>query len=190
VDDVLLTLVVLLVLPAMLLMSGGIWAGASLRRANKVAPGRGVTSAPLRWLWSPGEAATLHRRLRAACQLAASVMPQEPNQDSRRWAKRRRKPPSDAITLLAQDVVQEAVQLDSELVSTTWLARGTAKSQALASLSYRVRAVEDAARRVHELAARRTRIALTAGPTPLSLDERITAMEAAFRELTPGPPAV
>ena len=180
--------VVLLVVPAMLLMSGGIWAGTSLRRANKVAPGRSMSSAPLLWLWSPGEAASLHRRLRAACQLASSVVPQE--QTRRRWAKRRRKPPSDAITLLAQEVVQEAVQLDSELVSTSLLARGLPKSQALASLGYRVRAVEDAARRVHELAARRAHLALAPGSTPLSLDERITAMESAFRELTPRPPAV
>jgi hypothetical protein len=188
VDDVLLVLVVVLVIPTMLLMTGGLWAGTSLRRANKVAPGRSVGAAPLRWLWSPGEAASLHRRLRAACQLAGSVIPQE--QDSRRWAKRRRKQPTDAITLLAGDVVEEAVQLDRELVSTSWMARGLPKSQALAALSYRVKTVEDAARRVHELAARRTRIALIGNPTSLSLDERITAMEAAFHELTPRPPAV
>ncbi len=188
VDDLLLVFVVLLVVPAMLLMSGGVWAGTSIRRANKVAPGRSVGSAPMRWLWSPGEAASLHRRLRAACQLAGSVTPEE--EKGRRWPGRRRRPPSDAITLLAREVVEEAVQLDRELVSTSWLARGMPKTQALAVLGYRVRTVEDAARRVHELAARRTRIALTGGPTGLSLDERITAMEAAFHELTPRPPAL
>ncbi len=183
--DVLLTLTVVLFLPVVLLTSAGTWAHLSLRRANRVAPGRSVVTAPIPWLWSPGTAASLHRRLRSACQLAGSVESSRPQPPRRRWPKRNLTAPADAIVDLAQEVVREAMELDHELVRTSWLARGIAKEQALAALSYRVRAVEDAARRVHQLETNRARISNPPGPAGLSLDERISALEAAFGELSP-----
>jgi hypothetical protein len=189
VGDVLLTLTLVLVLPVVLLTSAGTWAHFSLRRVNRVAPGRAVVTAPIPWLWSPGTAATLHRRLRSACQLAASVESSRPQPPRRRWPKRNVTPPGDAIVELAQAVVREAAELDHELVRTSWLARGIPKAQALAALSYRVRAVEDAARRVHQLEANRARVSNPPGPSGLSLDERISALEAAFGELSPRPGA-
>ncbi len=186
--DVLVTFVVVLVLPVTLLSTAGFWASLSLRRANKVAPGRSATVAPLRWLWSPSAAASLHRRLRAVCQLASSI--ETPKDPPRKWPRRRPRQRSDAIEELAREVVQEAVQLDRELVTVNWLARGLQRDQAMMALDYQVRAVEDAARRVHELAARRARASFPGGPPALTLHERITAMESAVAELTPRPPAV
>jgi len=60
----------------------------------------------------------------------------------------------------------------------------------MASLEYQVRAVEDAARRVHQLATRRALLSRPPVPDALSLDQRIAAMEEALGELTPRPPAV
>lgn len=55
-------------------------------------------------------------------------------------------------------------------------------------LELQVRAVEDAARRVRQLAARRNSLALSHGAGGLSLEQRIKAMEEAFGELTPPSP--
>jgi hypothetical protein len=141
-------------------------------------------TAPIPWLWSPGMAATLHRRLRSACHLARAVEDCRPQPPRRRWSQRNIPPPGDPIVDLAREVVQEAVQLDRELISTSWLARGTARAQAFGALAYRVHSVEDAARRVHQLEARRLRISSPPGPVGLSLGERISVMEAAFGELS------
>jgi hypothetical protein len=186
---VLLTLTLVFFLPVVLVTSAGTWARFSLRRANRVAPGRSTTTAPIPWLWSPGTAASLHRRLRSVCQLAGAVESARPQPARRRWSKRNLPAPADAIADLAHEVVEEAVQLDRELVTTSWLARGLPKAQALAALGYRVKAVEDAARRVHQLETRRARVSNPPGPAGLSLDERISAMEAAFGELSARPAA-
>ena len=67
-------------LAAFLVVLVGVLAGAaaltscslrySLRRANRLVPGREAPNAPVSWLWSPAPAAVLHRRLRASCKLA------------------------------------------------------------------------------------------------------------------------
>jgi len=189
VSEVLLTVILVFFLPVALLMTVGTWARMSLRRANSVVPGRPAVAAPLRWLWSPGAAASLHRRLRSACQLAGSIEGAGPRPRPKRWPRRNPPPPSDAIAELAREVVQEAVQLDRKLVSASWIAPGVPRARALAALGYQVRAVEDAARRVHQLDAERSRIASPAGSGTLTLDERLTAMEAALGELTPRLPA-
>ena len=148
-------------LPVVILTSAGTWARFSLRRANRVGPGRSASTAPIPWLWSPGVAATLHRRLRSACQLAGSVVSSHPEPPRRRWPKKDTPPPSDTIVDLAREVVQEAVELDHQLVKTSWLGRGIEKAQALAAIGYQVSAIEDAARRVHQLDARRAQVANT-----------------------------
>ena len=188
-SDLFLTLTLLIFLPVVILTSAGTWARFSLRRANRVGTGRSATSAPIPWLWSPGIAASMHRRLRSACQLAGAVVNSHPEPPRRRWGKKGPPPPTDTVADLAREVVQEAVALDRELVTTSWLARGVVKAQALAALGYRVSAVEDAARRVHQLDARRSRVANVPGPAGLTLNERISVMEAAFGELAPRPPA-
>ena len=175
-------------LPVVLLTSAGTWA-RFFRRANRVGPGRSASTAPIPWLWSPGVAAMLHRRLRSACQLAGSVVSSHPEPPRRRWPKKDTPPPTDTIVDLAREVVQEAVQLDHELVTTSWLARGIEKAQALAALGYRVSAIEDAARRVHQLDKSRARVANPPGPVGLTLGDRISVMEAAFGELSPRPQA-
>ena len=189
VSDLLLTMTLVFFLPFVLLTSGATWARFSLRRANRVGPGRSTATAPIPWLWSPGVAASLHRRLRTACHLAGTVISSRPEPPRRRWPKKNTPAPVDSIVELAREVVQEAVELDRELVTTSWLARGLPKAQALAALGYRVSAVEDAARRVHQLDASRSRISNTPGAVGLTLGERISVMEAAFGELSPRPPA-
>jgi hypothetical protein len=197
---------VLEALAAFLVVVVGLLAGAaaltsyslrySLRRANRLVAGREAPSAPVSWLWSPGPAAMLHRRLRAACKLASAVpgawRPNEPaGQRARRPTRASRRhpaPPPDGIARLARDVLEEALQLDGQIVSASWLARGRPRAQALAQLDNQVGAIEDAARRVHELTDRRARLAQSTEPDALSLQQRIAAMEAALTELTPRPP--
>jgi hypothetical protein len=154
-DWLLLMLFLVLFVPVAFLTALATWGAvgvSSLRRANRVVPTRSAISAPLRWLWSPSPAATLHRRLRSACALAGSVEGSLPRD---RWPLRRRGPVNDGIVNLAQEVLAEAVALDHQVLSASLLARGAPRDQALSALDYQVRGLEDAARRVHQLAARR-----------------------------------
>ena len=184
----LLALVAVLVVPVAILTSATYAATSSLRRANRVVPSsRTVASAPLWWLWSPGPLAMLHRRLRSACELASSVAGSLA--PARSWPRRQRQAPVDGIAELAREVLQEAVLLDREVVAASRLGRGMTRTQALGALDYQVRGVEDAARRVHQLATRRAQLARQDGPVALSLDQRISAMEEALNELTPPPTA-
>jgi hypothetical protein len=169
---------------------------SSLRRANRLVPGRGPATAPMTWLWSPGPAATLHRRLRSACQLASSVpgagRPRElaarPSRRALRASRRHPAPARDGIAELAQEVLEDALELDGQIVTASWLARGHPRARVLAALEDEVGAIEDAARRVHQLSERRSRLSQSGEVSSLSLQERIAAMEAAFSELTPRPP--
>jgi hypothetical protein len=186
----LLLLVVFLLLPVAALTSAAAVATMSLRRANRVVPGRGATGPPIWWLWSPGYAALLHRRLRSACQLVTAIAGPLGRPGSRRWVRpSRNRPASDGIAELARGVLQEAVLLDRQVVAANYLARGMPRAQALSSLEHQVRSVEDAARRVNELAARRARLGSAPPYGDLDLDQRITAMEAALGELARRPPA-
>jgi hypothetical protein len=168
----------------------------TLRRANRLVPGRGRATAPMTWLWSPGPAATLHRRLRTACKLASSVPgawhPEElstrPGRRALGASRRRAAPPRDGIAELAREVVEDALELDGQIVTASWLARGRPRGQALAALDYQVGDIEDAARRVHQLSEQRARLSQSGEVSSLSLQERIAAMEAAFSELAPRPP--
>lgn len=174
-----LTLLAFLLAPVVFVAGTATALAVSLRRSNRVAPVSPVGGAPLSWLWSPGAAAVLHRRLRSACQLASSVA----GPPGRKRLRRRKGGAVDSIAELAREVVGEAVRLDHLLVAANAGHRGMARAHALAALDYEVRAVEDAARRVHSLASRRAVIADGWGPSALSLNERIATLEAAFAEL-------
>jgi hypothetical protein len=200
--EVLGALLVFLLLPVAFMTGATALVLHTLRRANRIVPSGPAAGAPLRWLWSPSTAATLHRRLRAACLLAgavpgalAAVQGRQPRRFGRarpvrwaRYAKGGRQGPLDGISQLAQEVVQEAVELDHQLSVAAWLARGLPREQAFAHLDYQVSVIEDAARRVHQLAARQSRLARPGLPSSLSLQERIGAMEEAVSELTGRPP--
>ncbi|MDZ7734001.1 MAG: hypothetical protein U5R31_13855 [Acidimicrobiia bacterium] len=97
--------VVMLVVTAAALgsVAWGLW---WLRRQNRVG-GRGGPEAPLSWLWSPGTAARLHRRLRAAVATAAAV-PRDP------------RAPDTSRGALAGEVEHQARELDAWLL---WAAR-------------------------------------------------------------------
>jgi hypothetical protein len=186
-----LVLFLVLVVPVAVMTSVALVTAESMRRANRLMPGRtAATSPPLRWLWSPGSAAGLHRRLRSTCQLIGSLAtPLAASQRRRRRRGRKNAMPEDGIARLAREVLEEAVILDRQVVSASYVVRGLPRAQALAALDYQVRAVEDAARRVHQLATRRAQLSRLPGVDTLSLDQRISAMEAALSELTPPPPA-
>jgi len=175
----------LVLVPAVFLAGLAVVSTSSLRRANRVGLGRPATAAPLRWIWSPSHAAILHRRLRAACQLAGHVAGSAPR--ARRWPGRKAEPPADGITLLAREVLAQAGQVDHQVVIAASMARGLQRAQARVALDNQVRAVEDAALRVHRLAARSAQLACPTTPEALGLDQRIAAMEAALNDLTPQP---
>lgn len=181
-------LLAVLVLPVAFLLGAAFVATSSLRRANQVLPGRAAAPAPLWWLWSPGPGAMLHRRLRSACALASSVGGpiRRANARPRPWG-RKGPPVSDGIADLAREVMEEAVVLDRQVLLASHMAHGVTRAHALGALDYQVRALEDAARRVHQLATRRAMLSRPSGPEQLSLDQRIAAMEAAISELTPPP---
>lgn len=182
--DWLVLLIVVLVAPVALLGGAAAVAATSLRRANRLLPGRGAGGAPLRWLWSPGAAAVLHRRLRYVCQLVSPLSMSA--RTGPRW-RRHRQPPEDGISRLAGDVLHEAMALDRELVAANFMARGLPRAHALADLEAQVRELELSARRVRQLSARRAGLARPGGPSELSLDQRIAAMEEALAELAGGP---
>lgn len=193
---------VLEVLAALLVVIVGVLGGAvaltsyslrySLRRANRLVPGARGPSAPVSWLWSPRPAATLHRRLRSACKLASSVpgawspreLPTHQIRRALRPSRRHRTPARDGIAELAREVLEGALRLDGQIVSSNLLARGHPRARALAQVAYQVGALEDAARRVHQLAERRAQLAEPSEVSSLSLQDRIAAMEAAINELT------
>jgi len=182
-------LAALLVLPVVAVLGATFYATTALRRANRLIPSRSLASPPLRWVWSPGPAAMLHRRLRAACQLVAPVAGPAPARAKwgvawrRRLKRRQGAPRADVIAELAGEVIEEAVVLDRALVSAGFQARGFSRTTALAGLEQQVRALEDSAHRVHLLALRRASLVRTGAGSGLSLDQRITAMEAALGEL-------
>jgi hypothetical protein len=181
----LVLVVLLLVIPVTLLTGTALLPTpslSSLRRANGLVPKRSAVTPPLWWLWSPGKGAMLHRRLRSACQMVAPVAKSRAR--GRRWPSHKAEPPRDGIADLAREVLQEAILLDHHVVSASRTARGLRRAQALAVLDYEVRAVEDAARRVHQLATRRAQLARPTSPGVLSLDQNIAAMESALSEFT------
>jgi hypothetical protein len=182
VSDAVLALTGFLGLPVLVLAGVAYAFTRRLRRSNRVGPGGFAGAVPLTWLWSPGWAASLHRRLRSAGALAGSVAGPAPGRRGRRV-----RPDTDSITQLAREVLDEAVRLDRELVTANLAAPGTARTQALAALDYEVRNVEDAAQRVHRLAAQRAELVRTGAGTSLSLNERISTLEEALRELHTGP---
>jgi hypothetical protein len=183
----LLFLTLVLVLPVLVLFGIAFTAAISLRRANRVLPtGRSGTAPPLPWLWSPGAAAVLHRRLRSACEVASSVG--NPRALSKKPRKARGGLEDDGIAGLAREVLQEALLVDRQVVSASRLARGPARNQALLSLDQQVRGLEDAAARIRQMAMTREQLAYLPKPAELSLEQRISAMEAALHELTPPPP--
>ena len=187
--DWLVPLFVFLFLPVVVLSGATFYATSALRRANQLLPGRtaGPTRPPLRWLWSPGPAAMLHRRLKAACQLAGPVAGLTSTRRAMAWSAWWRRSSKrvryDGIAELAQEVLNEAAHLDRQVVAASYLPRGLLRARALGGLDDQVRALEHAARRVHELAVRRGSIVQSGSTGLLSLDQRIAAMEAAMIEL-------
>ncbi len=178
--DWLVLLVVVLVVPVALMGTAAAVAAGSLRRANRVLPGRFAANPPLWWLWSPGAAAVVHRRLRYICQLTQPVA--SPGA-SRPHLRRRRPVAHDAISELADEVISRAVALDRELLAAHALTRGLPRARALSDLDSRARALESSAHRVQQLAARRSGSPYGGGVSELTLDQRISAMEDAFSEL-------
>jgi hypothetical protein len=158
-----------------------------LRRRNRVHP-RVASAAPLSWLASPGRAARLHRRLRAA--VAAAQFRPGPRR------RRRHLMPAGRVHELVTELVQEAVAVDDQLVQAA-LAPAAVRRHLLAMLETHVVHVECLARRLAALRPDAGRSAASSAAALRSLGERVDALEDARSEideleallrLTAGPP--
>ncbi|MDY7101347.1 MAG: hypothetical protein S0880_09185 [Actinomycetota bacterium] len=135
-----------------------------MRRRMRVVPGV-RTRAPLRWAVVPSRPARLQRRLRSAV-LLSSV-------DSARA--------DGAFAELVLDIRREAIQLD-EALAVAGRASGPLRRAALGDLSPRVARLEDAARRVANLAPASPPD--DAGVDTLArLEHRLDMVESALREI-------
>jgi hypothetical protein len=137
-----------------------------LHRRNRVAPSI-RTNAPLAWLWSPGRAARLHRRLRAAV-VHTRLGPDDPS----------------ATGPMVQALVAEAVQIDGHLVAVGRL-RFADRQRYLRPLAADVARVEQVAARVARLRLEGARpLQLADHRRPLDeLDAHCARVEEARREL-------
>ena len=109
-----------------------------LGRANRVSPAV-KSPAPLHWLWHPGRAARLHRRLRAAvAMIHLSPSP------------RSREAPSLSVDELRRELEYQAVELDQHLVIAVRHPRSHRRGL-LASLDVQVVEVERLAVRLSNM---------------------------------------
>jgi hypothetical protein len=157
-----------------------------LRRRNRVHP-RVASAAPLWWLVSPGRAARLHRRLRAA--VAAAQFRPGPR-------RRRHLVPAGRVPELVTELVQEAAAVDDQLVQAA-LAPASVRRHLLVMLEAHVVHVEGLARRLAALRPDAGRSAASSAAALRNLDERVEALENARSEVdeleallrfTAGPP--
>jgi hypothetical protein len=158
-----------------LVTGGTVWA---LRRWNRVDP-RTPSRAPLRWLWSAGRCARLHRRLRMAVENART----RPDNDVtapayRRW--RARKVLQAQQDALVAGLIAYACALDRQLL--------TASRAPFALRMEQLVHLTDEISQVERIAARLCGAPL--GPSPIPpppplrlIAERLDAVDAARREL-------
>jgi hypothetical protein len=155
----------------------------TLTRSNRVVPDR-RSSAPLTWLWSWATAARLHRRLRRAVQVVASVIgPLRPPSRGRRRTGR----PTSPLIDVADALVARAAHVDDRLVAASRVAPQW-RSRLLADLGGAVAEVEASVAHLGRVAvAWRTQMEAAAGvadPLPaLDLRARLEAVEAALAEV-------
>jgi hypothetical protein len=181
VHTVLEVLAALLVGAVGILGSGTVLLMRRLHRANRLVA-ETASAAPTSWLWSWRRSASLHRRLRAACQVAvrasapAAVAPHR-----RRW-KSRRQTATSPLARVARELVDHAVGLDARLVEVDQLA-GAWRRPALASVESEVRHLEASVQRLTTLsAAWRDQLDSFAVRQP-DLQDQLDAVEAALDDL-------
>jgi hypothetical protein len=155
-----------------------LWAAAialtvwRLRRRNRVSPGT-RTLAPLGWLWSPGRAARLHRRLRAAVHTARF----------RVTATSRRYLPASQVDDLVDELCRHATAIDDQLVLAR-RAPGPVRRRLLAEVETEVRTVEGLAGRIAATVNGCDRPGLVGGGPGLArLGERLDTLDAARLEI-------
>jgi hypothetical protein len=148
-----------------LLIAGGVAVAMfsrQLRRQNRVDPD--VESyAPLVWLWSPAQAARLHRRLRAAAT-AVYLPPPIPEGRSRRRRTQHTIDPTPTEEL-SRGLREQATALDEHLVRVARLPR-PARRQQLRGLQPHVIEVERLATRLLQHQRRVTAVAEVPGGRP------------------------
>ena len=138
--ELLLTLTLVLFLPVVILTSAGTWAHFSLRRANRVAPGRSCVHGTNTVALEPGRGSDAAPP--AAFRLPAGGLGRElaPRAAPAPLAEAKTlRPRATPSSTWPERSSRRQSQLDHELVKTSWLARGIEKAQALAALGYRVR---------------------------------------------------
>lgn len=142
-----------------------------LRRSNRVDPD--VESlAPLLWLWMPGAAPRLHRRLQVATAPIhridqAEAAPVEKTRVTRRPKGAPQSPPPNSAPQLRHTVRAEAVKLDSEIVLVARQPRPV-RRKALRALGAQVTEVERLSARLVQHQREAAAVVPTAGPHPIA----------------------
>jgi hypothetical protein len=158
-----------------------------VRRANRVSLAM-PCDAPLRWMWSPGRPAQLHRRLRRATRMVdAATSPLTP---PARRHRNRRAGEGGVLDATGRELVRRAVTLDGRLVACD---RGgpSWRRQQLAELAREVSTLESSAARLASLSIDlRRHLDETAGASGGSdIELGLDALEAAIGELRRTPDA-
>jgi hypothetical protein len=154
----------------------------SLSRSNRVVPDR-RSPAPITWLWSWAAAARLHRRLRRAAQVVASVVaPLRPPSRSRR----RPNPGASPLVDVADTLMARVVEIDERLVVASRVAPRW-RAHLVADLGRAVAEVEESAAHLGRVAGAWRSQMDAAGRyealPALDLRSRLDAVEAALVEV-------
>jgi hypothetical protein len=144
-----------------------------LRRSNRVDPD--VESlAPLLWLWMPGAAPRLHRRLRVATipivridEIEAAARPVERTRVTRRPKHGPEQAVPNSAPQLRTTVRAQAVQLDADIVLAARQPRPV-RRQAMRALGAQVREVEQLSLRLVQHHRQTSAPVSTPGPHPIA----------------------
>jgi len=183
---ILLTVVIVTIAMAVLV---GVFS-FQLSRSNRVSPDT-ATTAPVVWLWSPTQAAKLHRRLRGAVRPLAIPSGGRGRRGRRGGRGRRRSAQPPPHAELRQTVAAQAVAIDHHVVYASRLSRQTRRRQ-LHALAPQVAEIERLSLRlVHQqrLAGQPANIG---GPHPVApspaevlhdVEDRLDRLDEAHQEL-------
>lgn len=128
--------------------------------------------APSAWLFSPRKAARLHRRVHGVIRMIQTCA----------TTNSHRVPPNYQVTKLTRDIIQEAVVLDDQLVATSHMGRGIGK-RLLDLIEPQVTHLEELAGRLAVMTGGSSRPGTASATALLSIDERLSAIEAAHHEI-------
>jgi hypothetical protein len=135
--ELLIALLVVMLITTLVLVLAAFLGTRALRKRNRVSPSV-QTPAPTTWLGAPGAGARLHRRLRAAVQVARAASAAAPS--------------APHLADLTTELEREAVGIDTHLVIASRV-KGRDGRTRMAALAQQVLQVEQLASQVSLLAA-------------------------------------